>query len=72
MFGPYKESSSSFMKHDREAHIITTIIIIIKHCYETKQRAQGPNGDLKPEHKETTNRTAMSPITDIHCQAPTI
>ena len=30
------------------------------------------NGDLKPEHKKTTNRTMMSQNRDIDNQAPAI
>ena len=36
------------------------------HCDETMQ---GPNDDLKPEHKKTTSRTHIGLAKDIDCQA---
>ena len=36
------------------------------------KQSRGLNGDLKPEHKKTTNRTSMSPTTDFDSQASTI
>ena len=36
---------------------------------ETKK---GTNGDLKPQHKKTPDRTTMGPTTDIYNQAPTL
>ena len=36
------------------------------------KQSKGLNGDLKPEHKLITNRTTMSPTTDIDIQASTI
>ena len=35
------------------------------------KQGKGLNGDPKPDHKKTTNRTTMVPTTDIKCQAPT-
>ena len=61
------------MKHHRDTHIIKST--------EIKQSKAGTvgeggwgwglNGDLKPEHKKTTNRTALSPNTDVDSQTST-
>ena len=36
------------------------------------KQSKGLNGDLKPEHKNTTNKNAIDPIADTDSQAPTI
>ena len=36
------------------------------------KQSKGLNGDLKPEHKKTTNWATMSLTTDTDSQAPTI
>ena len=36
-----------------------------------KKKKKKKKGDLKPENKNTTLRTAMGPTTDIDSQAPT-
>ena len=50
------------MKYHSETRSQNTVI---------KQRKE-LNGDLKSEHKKTTNKTLMSPTTDIDSQAATI
>ena len=47
------------MKRHRETHINNNIVM---------KQNKGLNGDLKPEHKKTVNRTTMSPTTDINSQ----
>ena len=44
------------VKHHSETHIITSTVM--------KQRKR-LKGNLKPEHKKTTNRTTMGPTTDL-------
>ena len=36
------------------------------------KQSKGMNGDLKPEYKKTTNRTTITPTTDIDSQASTM
>ena len=48
---------------------VTVKHILLKHFYETKQKAQC---DLKPENKKSTNRTTMSPTSDSDSQASTM
>ena len=47
-------------KHHNETHIITNTMM---------KQSKGLNGDLKAEHKKTTNRTTIGMIIDIDSQA---
>ena len=58
-----KGSSTSSVKYHSETHIFKNTVM--------KQSKRHPD-DLKPEHKKTTNRTTMSPTTDIDSQASTV
>ena len=58
-----KGSSTSSVKHHSETHIIKSTVM---------KQSKELNGDLKPGHKKTTNRTTMSPTTGIGSRAPTI
>ena len=49
-------SSTSSVKHHSDTHIIKHTVM---------KQSKGLNGDLKPYHKKTTNRTTMDPTTDI-------
>ena len=42
------------------------------HTVEKNKTKKRPNGDLKPEHKKTINRTTMGPTTEIDSQALTV
>ena len=45
----------------------------VKYHSETQiKQSKGHNGELKLEHKKTTNRTMMNPAKDIDYQALTI
>ena len=42
------------------------------HNQNVLKQSKGLNGDLKPEHMKTTNKTSEIPTTDIGSQSPTI
>ena len=51
------------VKYHSETHMIKTVMM---------KQSKGFKGDLKPEHKKTTNRTTMIPITDFDSQTSNI
>ena len=53
--------------HNTSEGLLLTAVRI--HCDETKQMF---NGDRNPEHKKSSNRTTMSPTTNIDSQLRTI
>ena len=57
-FGPHRGPLPS-VKHHSKTHINKTTVM---------KQSKGFNGDLKPEHKKTTNWTTMSPTTNIGSQ----
>ena len=57
-----EESSTSSVKHHSETHIIKTTV---------RKQSKGLTCELEPDHKKTTNMSAMSPTTNIDFQAPT-